>query len=70
MPTADLLPLPPGLIAVTGDAGSGKTTLLRQLADQDAALWLDLSLPGQDDQTPPQVWAALQPRCPQWSASL
>ncbi|RYF38847.1 MAG: hypothetical protein EOO25_16290 [Comamonadaceae bacterium] len=70
MSAADLLPLPPGLVAVTGDEGSGKTTLLRRLGEQPSALWLDLALPGQDDQTLPRVWAALQPRCPQWDASL
>lgn len=66
----DLLPLPPGLVAVTGDEGAGKTTLLRGLGEPPSALWLDLSLPGQDDQTPEQVWQALAPRCPQWNAPL
>lgn len=70
MPTSDLLPLPPGLIAITGDEDSGKTTLLRRLGEEPCALWLNLSLPGQDDQTPPQVWAALQSRCPQWDSPL
>jgi ABC-type multidrug transport system ATPase subunit len=80
MPSAaDLLPLPPGLVAVTGDEGAGKTGLLRRLcalyADPQSqadgpALWLDLSLPGQDDQTPSQVWDALRQRCPLWNAPL
>lgn len=65
---AALLPLPPGLVAVTGDEGAGKTHLLRGLGDD--ALWLDLSLPGHDDQTPEQVWDALRPRCPHWDVSL
>jgi ABC-type multidrug transport system ATPase subunit len=80
MNPSDLLPLPPGLVAVTGDEGVGKTHLLRSLGGDLApqsgaapctdALWLDLSLPGQDDLTPPQVWAALRQRCPRWDASL
>ena len=70
MSNHDLIPLPPGLISVAGDERTGKTTLLRRLGQEDAALWLDLSLPGNDDQTPPQVWAALQSRCPQWDAQL
>jgi ABC-type multidrug transport system ATPase subunit len=71
---ADLLPLPPGLVAVTGDEGAGKTRLLRRLGDGEgadgAALWLDLSLPGHDEQLPQQVWDALRQRCPQWDAPL
>ena len=43
---------------------------MRGLGEDPAALWLDLSLPGQDDQTPQQVWDALRHRCPQWSAQL
>ena len=69
-PAADLLPLPPGLVAVTGDEGAGKTTLLRRLAEGPSALWLDLSLPGQDAQTPQQVWDALQPHSPHWNRQL
>jgi len=64
----DLPSLPPGLVAVTGDEGTGKTRTLRSLGDD--ALWLDLSLPGQDNQTPQQVWDALRPRCPRWDATL
>lgn len=64
----DLLPVPPGLVAVTGDEGTGKTRLLRSLGDN--AFWLDLSLPGQDDQTPRQVWHALQPQHPLWDRPL
>jgi ABC-type transport system involved in cytochrome c biogenesis ATPase subunit len=67
---ADLLPLPPGLVAVTGDEGAGKTCLLRWLGEAPSALWLDLSLPRQDGQTPQQVWDALRPRCPRWNAQL
>ena len=66
-PAVDLIPLPPGLVAVTGDEGAGKTALLRGLGE---ALWLDLSLPGQDEQTPQQVWGALQQRCPLWDMQL
>lgn len=70
MSAPDLHPLPPGLVAVTGDEGTGKTRLLRSLAQEGAALWLDLSLPGEDDQTLEQVWAALRTSCPQWDAPL
>jgi ABC-type transport system involved in cytochrome c biogenesis ATPase subunit len=77
---ADLLPLPAGLVAVSGDERTGKTTLLRRLAGdlpplpgQPAcadALWVDLALPGQDDRWPDQVWDALRQRCPRWDAAL
>ena len=80
MNAADVLPLPPGLVAVTGDEGVGKTHLLRSLggdlttqpapAHCDDALWLDLALPGQDGLTPRQVWDALRPRCPRWDPAL
>jgi ABC-type multidrug transport system ATPase subunit len=66
-PTVDLLPLPPGLVAVTGDEGAGKTSLLRRLGE---ALWLDLSLPGQDEQAPQHVWDGLRQRCPLWDMQL
>jgi translation initiation factor RLI1 len=76
----DLLPLPPGLIAVTGGERTGKTTLLRRLGGElpaapaqpprPDALWLDLSLPGSDGQRPQQVWDALRQRCPRWNARL
>lgn len=66
----DLLPLPPGLIAVTGEEGAGKTSLLRRLGAGDDAMWLDLSLPGLDAQGPQEVWDALRQRCPQWNAQL
>ena len=69
-PVANLLPLPPGLVAITGDEGAGKTTLLRRLAEDSSALWLDLTLPGQDDQMPEQVWDALREQRPLWSAQL
>lgn len=69
--TAPLPPLSPGLVAVTGDEGAGKTSLLRRIGDAHPdALWLDLSLPAQDAQTPQQVWLALQQRCPRWNAPL
>ena len=76
---ADLLPLPPGLVAVTDHEGAGKTGLLRALCEQFggveqhsecAALWLDFALPGQDGETPGQVWAALRRRCPLWDEAL
>jgi ABC-type transport system involved in cytochrome c biogenesis ATPase subunit len=72
--------LPCGLVAVTGDERSGKTTLLRSLcgelppqpgfAASTDARWLDLALPGQDGQSPLQVWANLQQRSPQWNTEL
>ena len=70
-PTAALpLPLPPGLVAVTGEEGAGKTRLLCSLGEEPSALWLDLSLPGRGEETPQQVWAALQQRCPLWNEQL
>ena len=66
----ELLPLPPGLVAVTGDEGVGKTRLLQGLANGPDALWLDLALPRQDDLTPHQVWDALRQRCPRWDSVL
>lgn len=66
----DSIPLPPGLVAVTGDEGTGKTSLLRRLGEDPSALWLDLSLPGQHEQSPQQVWDALRQRCPLWDAPL
>lgn len=69
-PTVDPLPLPPGLVAVTGEEGAGKTRLLRRLGEDPCGLWLDLSLPGHDDQTPEQAWDSLTSRCPQWNAQL
>jgi hypothetical protein len=44
---ADLLPLPPGLIAVIGDEGANKIHLLRILGAPSAP-WLDLALPGRE----------------------
>jgi hypothetical protein len=70
MSAADPLPLPPGLVAVTGDEGAGKTHLLRRLGADPPALWLDLSLPDQGEQTPQQVWDALRQRCPLWDMQL
>ena len=76
---ADLLPLPPGLVAVTGDEGAGKTGLLRRLCEHHllldpgascSALWLDLSLPGRDGQAPGQVWDTLRQGCPRWDPQL
>lgn len=72
--------LTPGLIAVTGDERSGKTSFLRRLSGDLAplsgeappadAVWLDLSLAGHDDQTPDQLWIALQSRHPRWNDGL
>jgi ABC-type multidrug transport system ATPase subunit len=72
--------MPPGLIAVTGGEGCGKTTFLRRLSGdlpappgapaQPDAKWLDLALPGQDEQTAQQVWRALQAQSPRWNADL
>jgi|JI10StandDraft_1071094.scaffolds.fasta_scaffold109256_3 ABC-type multidrug transport system ATPase subunit len=70
MPLDNLLPLPPGLVALTGDEGAGKTSALRNLVDSSGALWLDLALPGQDELIPQQVWDTLRPRCPLWDAQL
>ncbi len=69
MSVAGPLPLPPGLVAVTGDEGSGKTTLLRSWQGADT-MWLDLSLPGHDDQSPAQVWDALRRAWPCWNTVL
>jgi ABC-type transport system involved in cytochrome c biogenesis ATPase subunit len=63
-------PLPPGLVAVTGDEGTGKTGLLRRIGEAPSALWLDLSLSGQDEQTPEQIWDVLRARCPHWDMQL
>ena len=62
----------PGLNAVTGDEGSGKTRLLNQMSDalSGQTLWLDLSLPEHDQDTPEAFWTQLQLRCPGWSPSL
>lgn len=79
MSAAQLFPLPPGLVAVTGDEGAGKTSLLRGLCEQlgqpdrrasCSALWLDLSLPGQDEQTPVLVWDAIRQGFPRWNMQL
>lgn len=76
----EIQPLGPGLIAVTGGEQSGKTSLLRRLCGDLPALpgeaphpdaqWLDLSLPGQDAQTPQEIWKALRQRCSRWNAEL
>ena len=75
-----VLPLPPGLVSVTGDEGVGKTTLLRYLGGDlptqpgqspcADVLWLDLALPQQEDMTPRQVWNTLRQRCPRWNPAL
>ena len=80
MNPAAVLPLPPGLVAVTGDEGAGKTRLLRWLGEElpgqrgqapgTEALWLDLALPQQDALTPREVWAGLRERCPRWNPEL
>lgn len=74
------LSIGPGLTAITGDEQRGKTTLLRTLAGDLPplsghvtpvdALYLDLQLPTLDQDTPEQVWQALQSRCPRWNAAL
>ncbi len=65
------LQIVPGLNAVAGDEGTGKTRLLQALAQAEPdAIWLDLRLPGQDEDTAPQVWATLQTRCPHWNEGL
>jgi ABC-type phosphate/phosphonate transport system ATPase subunit len=69
-PIVDWTALPPGLVAITGDEGAGKTRLLRRLGEDPSALWLDLSLPGLDEQSPQQVWDALRQRCPLWDMQL
>ena len=76
----DSTPLPTGLVAVTGGEGCGKTSFLRRLSGdlpplagapaQPDAQWLDLGLPGQEAQTPKQLWAAWRLRCPRWNAEL
>lgn len=81
MNLVDVIPIEPGLVAVTGEEGVGKTRLLRWLAGHPVpppaqvqlpqdALWLDLSLPGQDQLTPHQVWSELRQRCPAWDVTL
>lgn len=64
-------PLPSGLIAVVGDEGTGKTRLLRHLAAEGhqpevLMAWLDLSLPGRDQETPSRLWDSLRAACPGW----
>ena len=75
----DLLPVPSGLVAITGEEGSGKTALLHRLCERliesnkevgSPALWLDLSLPGQDAETPAQVWSTIRQTCPYWNSPL
>lgn len=77
--TAHLIPLPSGLVAVTGDEGTGKTRLLRGLVEALSAqaasgpcpaLWLDLALPDEGESTPQQLWDALRTRCPDWNVPL
>ena len=62
--------LPPGLVAVTGDEGAGKSRLLHRIGSEASSLWLDLSLPGRDDETPEQFWDGLRQQCPLWSMPL
>jgi ABC-type transport system involved in cytochrome c biogenesis ATPase subunit len=79
-PIPPLPPLLPGLIAITGGERTGKTSLLRRLGGDPAVLpaeppaadtlWLDLALPAHDQDTPEQVWAHLQARCPRWNNGL
>lgn len=73
-------PLPTGLVAVTGDERTGKTSLLRRLSGDLPALpgavshpdaqWVDLALPGRDEETAQQLWLAWQMCSPRWNASL
>jgi ABC-type transport system involved in cytochrome c biogenesis ATPase subunit len=73
-------PFPTGLVAVTGDERTGKTSLLRRLSGDLPALpgeavhpdaqWVDLALPGRDEETAQQLWLAWQMRCSRWNASL
>ena len=61
----------PGLNAVTGDEGTGKTRLLQSLADSGTdALWLDLRLPGRDQQTSAEVWHGIRQHSPAWDQAL
>jgi len=74
------LAIGPGLTAITGDEQSGKTSLLRTLTGELAplsgkvspvdALYLDLQLPGHDQDTPADVWQGLQSTCPRWNSAL
>jgi ABC-type multidrug transport system ATPase subunit len=76
----EMQPLDPGLVAVIGGEQSGKTSLLRRLCGElpsrpgavphPDAQWLDLSLPGQDDQIAQQVWDTLRARSRHWNAGL
>jgi ABC-type transport system involved in cytochrome bd biosynthesis fused ATPase/permease subunit len=54
--------LPPGLVAVTGGERTGKTSFLRRLSGDLPALT--------DDETPQQVWDALQARSRNWNVGL
>jgi ABC-type transport system involved in cytochrome c biogenesis ATPase subunit len=75
-----LHPLSPGLVAVTGGECTGKTSLLRRLSGDLVPLpgeevspnvqWLDLALPGRDDELPEQVWESLHEVSPQWDTEL
>ena len=72
--------LPPGLVALVGDESAGKTTWLQCLSGgmpsvsgpepQAEAVWLDLRLPQQDEDTPLQVWAQLRAQHPRWNPDL
>ena len=77
---SQLDPLPPGLVAVTGGERTGKTSLLRRLSGDLAPLpgeraatdarWLDLALPGRDEELPEQVWESLRKLSPLWDMEL
>lgn len=71
-----------GLVALCGPEGSGKTAYQQALcltgsstnsaADtaQRRAIWLDLNLPGLDQQTPSAFWRAQQSLWPDWNETL
>jgi ABC-type multidrug transport system ATPase subunit len=77
---SQLHPLPPGLVAVTGGERTGKTSFLRRLSgdlpplpgDVHAAnaQWLNLALPGRDEELPEQVWESLHEVSLHWDAEL
>lgn len=66
----ELLPLPAGLVAVTGEEGAGKTRLLRRIGERPGSIWLDLSLPGRDDEFPKQVWDQARKDWSSWDEQL
>ncbi len=71
-----------GLVALTGPEGSGKTAYQQALCKpapgtsagtctpQRRAVWLDLGLPGLDQQTPSDFWRAHQSHWTDWHKPL